>query len=101
MAQMFELPMVKHYRCKGTIEIEAENLEEAVDKLEKMMYDRQNPLQTVDPRISWEEPEYLDDTFDINWDDGDSDLQDIRYSCWDDDIGDDDDFDDEIDDSDY
>jgi hypothetical protein len=46
----------------GTIEVEADAPDEAIAEVEAMMQ-ADEPLQTNDPRIAWDEPEYEDFSF--------------------------------------
>ena len=59
----FEVTVVKMERVKGTITVRALDQEGAEKRVRLMMANRRNPLQTADPRISWDDPEYVDFSF--------------------------------------
>ena len=57
----FSVSVEKQLLVTGKINIEAANAEDAEAQVRKMMEKR--VLQTLDPRIVWDEPEYVDWTF--------------------------------------
>jgi len=57
----FSVSVEKQLLVTGKINIEAANAEDAEAQVRKMMEKRE--LQTADPRIVWDEPEYVDWTF--------------------------------------
>jgi hypothetical protein len=59
----FYVEVVKKQTVSGKIRVEAEDSYAAVKKVRAMMNDKENTLQTTDDRISWEDPEYDDDSF--------------------------------------
>jgi len=48
----------------GSIEIEATCPRAAIERVQRMMNDQKNPLQTCDPRIQWRPAVYVDFSFD-------------------------------------
>ena len=58
----FLVTVEKRYTASGKITVEAETAEGAVAKVDAMINGRK-PLQTIDPRIEWGEPEFDDGTF--------------------------------------
>ncbi len=64
--ETYEVILTKEYIATGTIIVEAESAEEAEAIVQKMMDDPQNPLQTNDKRIEWDDPEYVDYSFKID-----------------------------------
>ena len=57
----FRVFVEKEYVVRGHIEVQAGSRHEALQVIEKQMDERR--LQTVDARIQWGEPEYIDFSF--------------------------------------
>jgi len=62
MAQ-FLVSVEKQQILTGKITVEAKNADEALKSVKKLMSDIEDPLQTADDRIEWDEPTYVDDSF--------------------------------------
>ena len=59
----FKVSVNKTYYQTGTISVEADDEDQAIQKVHKMMVDPKMPLQTFDPRINWGGLVYEDDSF--------------------------------------
>jgi len=59
--KVFSVSVKKQLLVTGKINIEANSAEDAEAQVRKMMSKRE--LQTADSRIVWDEPEYVDFTF--------------------------------------
>jgi hypothetical protein len=57
----FRVFVEKEYVVRGYIELEASGREGPLRTIEEQMRERR--LQSCDPRIQWEEPEYVDFSF--------------------------------------
>lgn len=62
----YDVPVRLERVFTGHIPIDANSPEEAEAIVRKMMANKRNPLQTVDARIEWGEPEYVDGSFDVD-----------------------------------
>ena len=61
----FAVPLQKQLVVYGTITVEAENAEAAERQVESMLDHPTDCLQTRDDRIDWQDPGYIDGTFEI------------------------------------
>jgi hypothetical protein len=59
----FKVSVEKQHTTTGVIEVEAADADAAIPKVEEMMVNQQNPLQTTSGEILWDEPEYDDGSF--------------------------------------
>lgn len=59
----YRVSVEKTSRQTGVITIEAASSFAAKEKVKEMMEDTKNPLQTIDDRIEWDDPEYIDFSF--------------------------------------
>ena len=62
-AKKFRVYLERQMHVSGFIVVEADGPEDAENHVIKMMNDGKKPLQTMDKRISWDDPAYLDNTF--------------------------------------
>jgi hypothetical protein len=61
----FQVSVLKRLYCTGVIEVSAKDAQAAVDEVTKKI--ATGELQTKDPNIEWEDPEYEDGSFETIW----------------------------------
>ncbi len=66
----FEVTVEKQQTVSGLITVEAKDADAALAAVNRMMNDQKNPLQTSDSRIEWDEPDYVEGSFQTTGDVG-------------------------------